>query len=104
MKTIHYKVLALCAGFFIATAAQAHDPSEHHGGEAPDCDAMMEHMDDMKGMDRDDPVMKAMMEQCGDEHEHGKSHKHKDRDHHHKHKDGDHRGHDDDHHHHDDDD
>lgn len=101
MKTIHRKVLTLCAGLAIATAAQAHDPSEHHGGEAPDCEAMMEKMDDMKGMDRNDPVMRAMMEQCGDEH--GKSHKYKDGDHHHKHKDGDRRGHDDDHHHDDDD-
>ena len=39
-------------------SAQAHDPKEHiKDAEQPDCAAM-------KNMDRNDPVMKAMMQKC----------------------------------------
>ncbi len=88
MKKAHGITLALCSGLFLASTAQAHDPSEHHGGEAPDCDAMKKEMAGMKDMDRMDPVMMAMMKQCmEDHHDHGDDEKD---DHHHDKKDGHH--------------
>lgn len=62
----------------LALSAQAHDPNEPmKDAEPPNCSAMKD-MDHSR-MDRDDPVMQAMMKQCskGMHHDHsdeGKSH------------------------------
>ncbi len=68
MKKHIGNALVLCAGLFTIATAQAHDPSKHHGGEAPDCEAMKREMAGMKDHDRMDPVMMAMMKQCEGEH------------------------------------
>lgn len=63
----------------LALSAQAHEPSKHtEGNEKPNCEKMKE-MDHSR-MDKDDPVMQAMMEKCmkqmhQGEAESGKSHK-----------------------------
>lgn len=49
----------------LALSAYAHDPAEHlkdNEGQKPDCTAMknMDH----SNMDREDPVMQAMMQKC----------------------------------------
>ncbi len=84
MKKTALKIALACAALFLIGTAYAHDPSEHHGKrEAPDCSAMK----DMDHMDKTDPVMMAMMQQCADEHE----------DEEHEHHHGDKEDHDDDH-------
>ena len=47
----------------LALSAQAHEPSKHADGDGkPNC-AKMKEMDHSK-MDKDDPVMQAMMKKC----------------------------------------
>ncbi len=77
MKRFPIKSLVFCSSLFLVSTAQAHDPSEHHGGEAPDCEAMHKEMKGMKDMDKMDPVMMAMMKQCESDHD-GKGHEHED--------------------------
>jgi len=88
MKKTRLNIALACAGLLLVGSVYAHDPSEHNGKhEAPDCSAMK----DMDHMEKMDPVMMAMMQQCGDEHE-GKDHKHHDDEDSHDadHDDGDH--------------
>jgi|GEM_PF-160955 len=70
----------------VALSAQAHDPKEHmKDAKKPDC-AAMKNMDHSK-MDKNDPVMQAMMKQCmkdqhqdvghGEEQSHGSDDNHK---------------------------
>ncbi|AUM11105.1 hypothetical protein [Ketobacter alkanivorans] len=57
------KYMLLVAGLSLPLLAQAHDPKEHmKDAEKPDC-AAMNNMDHSK-MDRNDPVMQAMMKKC----------------------------------------
>jgi hypothetical protein len=57
---------AVLPTLLLALSSQAHDPAEHiKGAEKPDC-AAMKNMDPSK-MDRDDPVVQAMMQKCVDE-------------------------------------
>lgn len=45
-------------------SAQAHDPKEHmNNAEKPNCSAI--NNSDHNNMDMDDPIMQAMMKQCG---------------------------------------
>ena len=61
-KTI-YTAIAL-ASLFISTSVTAHDPSKHATPmKKPNCEAM--HKMDSSAMDKNDPVMQAMMKQCG---------------------------------------
>jgi hypothetical protein len=58
-----YKVIALVS-ILLSTSASAHDPSKHAASkEKPNCAAM--HEMDSSEIDMNDPVMKAMMQQCG---------------------------------------
>lgn len=47
-----------------ALSAQAHDPSEHKDkkGEKPRCEALKDM--DPEAMDRDDPVVQALLKKC----------------------------------------
>lgn len=55
--------LIVLPALLMILSAQAHDPEEHSKeGQAPDC-AYMKDMDHSK-MDKDDPVMQAMMQKC----------------------------------------
>ncbi len=89
MKKINLKIaLTGIALLLVSSTVFAHDRSKHKGKqEAPDCEAMK----DMDHMDKMDPVMMAMMEQCSDEHD--DDHEHGDNDHEDKH-DDDHHGND----------
>jgi hypothetical protein len=61
-KTI-YTAITLASVLF-SGAASAHDPSQHAATkEKPKCEAM--HKMDSSTMDINDPVMQAMMQQCG---------------------------------------
>lgn len=84
-RKILSSVLVLAA-LGVAISAQAHDPKEHmKDAKKPDCTAM-KNMDHSK-MDKNDPVMQAMMKQCmkeidqnkahGEEHNHGTGDNHK---------------------------
>lgn len=61
-KTIYTAITVVL--LFISTMANAHDPSKHAATkEKPNCEAM--HQMDSANMDMNDPVMQAMMKQCG---------------------------------------
>ena len=61
-KTIYTIITA--ASLFTATFANAHEPSKHAATKTkPNCEAM--HKMDSSAMDMNDPVMQAMMKQCG---------------------------------------
>ena len=61
-KTIYTAITVI--SLFISTAVIAHDPSKHAATkEKPNCEAM--HKMDSAKMDMNDPVMQAMMKQCG---------------------------------------
>ncbi len=83
MKKTTLGIALACLGLLLVSGtATAHDRSKHKSKqEAPDCEAMK----DMDHMDKMDPVMMAMMEQCGDEHD--DDHEHADDDHKDKHAD-----------------
>jgi len=86
MKRKLLSPILLLAALGVAFTAQAHDPKEHmKDAKKPDC-AAMKNMDHSK-MDKNDPVMQAMMKQCmkdmhkdeghGEEHNHGSDGNHK---------------------------
>ncbi len=59
-----------------STTAFAHDPSEHkNDSEQPNCEALNT-MDHTK-MDVNDPIIQAIMEQCGTHHNHEQNHQDK---------------------------
>ena len=61
-KTIYTAITV--ASLFISTTVLAHDPSKHAATkEKPNCEAM--HKMDSSDMDMNDPIMQAMMQQCG---------------------------------------
>lgn len=63
MKTLRYKFLAGTLVLVATMSAQAHAPEEYSKqAEKPNCAAMKDM--DHSQMDRDDPVMMAMMQQC----------------------------------------
>jgi hypothetical protein len=58
-----YTAITLISLFF-SSAVIAHDPSKHAATkEKPNCEAM--HKMDLSSMDMNDPVVQAMMQQCG---------------------------------------
>jgi len=59
------RLTILFTALILSLSALAHDPKEHEKGAAPDCAAMAS-MDRSK-MNKDDPIMKAMMVRCGSE-------------------------------------
>ncbi|MFT5260750.1 MAG: hypothetical protein ACI9XU_000756 [Arenicella sp.] len=61
-KTIYTAITVIT--LFMSTSVTAHDPSMHAATkEKPNCAAM--HKMDSPKMDMSDPVMQAMMKQCG---------------------------------------
>lgn len=70
MKTTDFRSLAGAAviggsAALFSLGAVAHEPEKHaKDAQAPDCSAMMDMKDE--NMDKDDPVVQAMMEQCRD--------------------------------------
>lgn len=65
MNRRKYPIMGGLLAVVFTLAAHAHDPSEHAGGpEAPDCRAMG---DAVNGpLDKNDPVVQALMKQCSD--------------------------------------
>ena len=65
-KIFCWQVALAVPGLLLGFSAQAHEPEKHmKEAEKPEC-AAMKTMDPSK-MDRDDPVMQAMMQKCMDE-------------------------------------
>lgn len=63
MKTMTSKLLLLTASIVVATAANAHSPSEHMGKkEKPNCEALQANQASAK--DKKDPIMQAVMKKC----------------------------------------
>ncbi|MEQ8483982.1 MAG: hypothetical protein RIB46_06435 [Pseudomonadales bacterium] len=55
--------LSTIPALLVSLSVAAHEPEKHaEGAQAPDCAAMKDM--DSATMDKDDPVMQAMMEQC----------------------------------------
>lgn len=66
MKKIQITICILLASFFTMSSAQAHDASKHAAKmEKPKCEAMQSM--DQSTMDKNDPVMMAMMKKCSSE-------------------------------------
>ena len=64
MNTKKILIATTVATLFMSTLSIAHDPSKHVAKkEKPNCEAM--HEMDSSMMDMKDPVMQAMMKQCG---------------------------------------
>ncbi|MEQ8289038.1 MAG: hypothetical protein RIB78_04875 [Gammaproteobacteria bacterium] len=69
MKQITLTTLVIIQSLLFAVTAQAHDPKEHmKDAQKPDC-ATMKNMDESK-MDKNDPVMQAMMQKCKESMDH----------------------------------
>ncbi|WP_297185371.1 hypothetical protein [uncultured Porticoccus sp.] len=65
-KILCWQVTLAVPALLLGFSAQAHEPEKHmKEAEKPEC-AAMKTMDPSK-MDRDDPVMQAMMQKCRDE-------------------------------------
>ena len=61
-KTLYTAITLI--SLFLSSAVIAHDPSKHAASkEKPNCEAM--HKMDSSSIDLTDPVMQAMMQQCG---------------------------------------
>lgn len=61
MKPIY--ILTISVAVLVSMTAQAHDPEEHRiNTERPDCAALKDM--DFSNVDRNDPVMQAMMKKC----------------------------------------
>ena len=70
-KIFCWQVALAVPGLLLGFSAQAHEPEKHmKEAEKPEC-AAMKTMDPSK-MDRDDPVMQAMMKKCMKDMHHGK--------------------------------
>ncbi|MEZ5447170.1 MAG: hypothetical protein R3F45_15565 [Gammaproteobacteria bacterium] len=65
MNRRNFAVVTVLLAMLFTSAARAHDPAEHAAeAAAPDCRALG---DAVNGpMDRNDPVIQAMMKQCGE--------------------------------------
>ncbi|MBG57798.1 MAG: hypothetical protein CMK46_05855 [Porticoccus sp.] len=65
-KILYWQATLVVPALVLAFSVQAHEPEKHmKEAEKPEC-AAMKTMDPSK-MDRDDPVMQAMMQKCMDE-------------------------------------
>ena len=64
-KILYWQATLVVPALVLAFSVQAHEPEKHmKEAEKPEC-AAMKTMDPSK-MDRDDPVMQAMMQKCMD--------------------------------------
>lgn len=65
-KILSWQATLAVSALMLAFSVQAHEPQKHmKEAEKPDC-AAMKNMDSSK-MDKDDPVMQAMMQKCMNE-------------------------------------